>query len=200
LQSGGAVNAEKPAAASEESKLERAFKYDPKKPSPTIGGANLPPLTYGPEDCASILKRDDVLVYSTGKLAEPLALFGSAELEFSFTVNRADCDFHVRLLDDNGKGAFLVAEGIQRAKYRNGKEELLTPGVAARVKVKLNPNCYTFLKDHELKLVLTCGNSPRYERNTHTGESGWNEAKALDVDVTIHHDAAQPAILRMALK
>ncbi|CAG0952601.1 Cocaine esterase [Planctomycetaceae bacterium] len=200
LQSSGAINAEKPAARTDEAKLERGFKYDPKKPSPTIGGANLPPLTYGPEDCAAILKREDVLVYSTGKLTEPLALFGSAEIEFTFTVNRADCDFHVRLLDDNGKTACLVAEGIQRAKWRSGKQELLTPGQAARVKVKLSPSCYTFLKDHELKLVLTCGNSPRYERNTHTGEDGWDDSKALALEVVVHHDAPRPAMLRLPTK
>jgi hypothetical protein len=48
--------------------------------------------------------------------------------------------------------------------------------------------------------VLTCGNSPRYERNTHTGEDGWDESKALELEVTVHHDAAQQAVLRIPLK
>lgn len=200
LKASAKLGAERPEAASDEDKLVRAFKYDPRKASPTLGGANLPPLTHGPKDNAALLKRDDVLVYTTGKLEEALALFGSVELEFSFVVNRVDCDFHVRLLDDDGKCAFLVAEGIQRAKWRSGKLELLKPGQEARVKVRLNPSCYTFNKGHELKLVLTCGNSPRYERNTHTGADSWDESKALDIEVTVFHDASRKAVLRMPVK
>lgn len=200
LKASAKINGEKPEASGGEDKLVRTFKYDPKKATPTLGGANLPPLTYGPMNCAELLKRGDVLVYSTGTLEDALTLFGSAEVEFTFTINRVDCDFHVRLLDDDGKAAYLVAEGIQRAKWRNGKQELLKPGQQARIKVRLNPNCYTFVKGHELKLVLTCGNSPRYERNTHTGDDGWDEAKALDVDVTVFHDARNAAVLRLPAK
>jgi predicted acyl esterase len=115
-------------------------------------------------------------------------------------VDRVDCDFSVRLCDSDGKSDYLVAEGIQRVKLRNGKVELLKLGEKTRLKVKLNLASYTFAKEHELKILLSSGNSPRYERNCHTGDNHWDESKALELSVTIYHDADNPAVLRLPLR
>ncbi|KAA0212670.1 CocE/NonD family hydrolase [bacterium] len=199
LHRAGEISAAKARPAAEGESPSRVFTYDPRQASPTLGGANLPPMSYGPKDNAALLKRKDVLVYSTGKLEEPLALMGSAELELTITVNRVDCDIHLRLLDDDGKGAYLVAEGIQRARYATGKPALLKPGEPVTLKVRLNPNAYTFAKGHELKLVLTGGNSPRYERNTHTGADHWDESKALDAEIAVDHSPTLAPVLRLPL-
>ena len=177
--------------------LTRAFRYDSKNPLPTRGGANLPPLTHGPKDNAASEKRSDLLVYSTGKLEKPVTLVGNTELEFTFSVDRVDCDFHVHLCDSDGKASYLVAEGIQRAKLVSGAVKLLTPGEKTRIKVKLNLAAYTFVAGHELKIMLSCGNWPRYERNCCTGDDHWDEKKAMEVNVTLYHDAEAPVILRL---
>jgi hypothetical protein len=199
LDCAGAISPAKPPTAGDgdSAPATRAYSYDPKDAPETLGGANLPPLAYGPKDHAALEKRKDVLVYSTGKLEKPLTMLGNAEVEFSFSVDAVDCDFSARLCESNGKSSWLVAEGIQRAKLRNGKAEPLTPGEKCRLKVKLNLSGYTFAAGNELRLLLACGNSPRYERNTHTGADHWDAKKAKSVQVTIYHDAENPALLRL---
>jgi uncharacterized protein len=176
--------------------LTRQYKYDPKDPSPTIGGQNLPPLTHGPKDVAKLTLRKDVLVYTTGALEKPLNVRGEVNLSVSFKCNRVDTDIHVRLCDDDGKGCYLVGETIQRAKLRDGKTaQELKPGQTYMLSMKLPPTAYTWVEGHALKLIITGGNAPRYEPNTHTGADEFDKAKALDVDVTIFHDAEHPTEL-----
>jgi predicted acyl esterase len=186
----GKVGTAMPPPATEEKPLTRQYKYDPKDPSPTIGGANLPPLTHGPKDVSKIAARKDVLVYETDKLDKALAVRGVVELTVYFRCNRVDTDIHARLCDEDGKACYLVGETIIRAKLRDGENvELLTPGEAYSVTLRFHPHAYTWQKDHRLKLIVTGGNAPRYEPNTHTGADAFDKAGALDVDVTILHDA-----------
>ncbi|MCB9893676.1 MAG: CocE/NonD family hydrolase [Planctomycetes bacterium] len=197
----GKVSADKPGAAGDEQPMTRQYKYDPKNPTPTIGGQNLPPMTHGPKDVSKISKRDDVLVYTTDKLAEPLAVRGEVELKLYFKCNRVDTDIHIRLCDEAADGKqYLVSETIQRAKLRDGESvQALKPGETCSVTLRLAPHAYTWVKDHKLVLVLTGGNAPRYEPNTGDGSDHFDKAKALDVDVTIFHDADHPAELKLPI-
>lgn len=191
LHADGKVGTTKPGDATDESPLTRQYTYDPKDPSPTIGGQNLPPLTHGPKNVSKIEKRKDVLVYETDALKEPLAIRGVVELSLSFKCNRVDTDIHVRLCDDDGDGhSYLVGETIQRAKLRDGeKVQLLKEGETVRLTLRFPDHAYTWQKGHKLKLIVTGGNAPRYEPNTHNGDDHFDRAKAKDVEVTIFHDA-----------
>jgi len=177
----------------------RTYTYDPHDASPTIGGQNLPPLTHGPKDVASIEKRKDVLVYRTEALKAPLRLRGDAELALTLSCDRTDCDLHVRLCDTLADGrSFLVSETIQRAQLRDGKTvQPLEPGKPYTLTLRFAPHAYTWLPGHRLELIVTSGNSPRYERNPHTGADHWDEAAAQPVTVTIQHTADSPAVLRL---
>jgi predicted acyl esterase len=200
LHADGKVDTAKPGEASEDKPLTRQYKYDPKNPSPTIGGQNLPPLSHGPKEISKIANRKDVLVYATDKLTEPLAIRGEVALTVSFSCNRVDTDISVRLSDEHPDGKlYLVGETIQRAKLRNGKVELLEPGKAYTLTLRLAPHAYTWLKDHKLKLIVTGGNAPRFEPNTGNGDDHFDRAKALDADVILLHDAAHPAELKLPI-
>ena len=199
LRADGSIGTDKPGAASDETPLVRQYTYDPKNPTPTVGGQNLPPLSHGPKDVSAISKREDVLTYATGKLTESLAIRGEVELTVFFKCNRVDTDIQVRLCDEYPDGkSYLVGETIQRAKLRDGKTvQELKPGETYSVTLRLAPHAYTWLKDHKLKLIVTGGNAPRFEPNTHTGADHFDKPKALDVDVTIFHDAEHPAELKL---
>ncbi|MBK8205452.1 MAG: CocE/NonD family hydrolase [Planctomycetes bacterium] len=191
LHADGKVDASAPAEPTTEAPLTRQYTYDPKKPSPTIGGQNLPPLDHGPKELSVLEKRADVLAYTTAALDKPLRVRGEIELTVPLSCNRVDTDIHVRLCDTDESGkTYLVGETIQRAKLRDGKAtQALKPGEVYELTLQFAPHAYTWAKGHKLKLIITGGNSPRYERNTHTGADAWDEAKALDVAVTIYHDA-----------
>jgi len=197
----GGISDDKPDTADENDPLTRQYKYDPKDPSPTIGGQNLPPLTHGPKEIAKIAGRKDVLRYATNKLAEPLAIRGEVELTVFFSCNRVDTDIHLRLCDEFPNGElYLVGETIQRAKLRDGNTvQPLTPGEVYSLTLKLAPQAYTWQKDHRLKLIITGGNSPRYEPNSHTGADHFDKSKSMDVEVTILHDADHAATLKLPI-
>ena len=179
----------------------RSYTYDPRQASPTLGGQNLPPLTHGPKDVASIEKRPDVLVYRTEVLTTPLRLRGEAELALTVSCDRPDCDLQVRLCDADAAGrSFLVGETIQRAKLRDGKTvQLLKPGQPFPLTLRFPPHAYTWQPGHRLELIVTSGNSPRYERNPHTGADHWDDAAAKPVTVTIQHTPESPTLLRLPL-
>jgi putative CocE/NonD family hydrolase len=202
LRADGGISRQTPEAAEKGDPMTRSYRYDPKDPSPTLGGRNLPPLTHGPKDIGRIAQRRDVLVYATDRLAEPLAILGEAELTVRFRCNRADTDLHVRLCDESPEGGiFLVGETIRRASLRDGRGvQKLQPGETCTLALRLDPHAYTWLKGHRLKLILTGGNSPRYEPNTGTGAVHFEESQALDVEVTILHDAGYPAELKLPVK
>jgi len=165
----------------------RTFTYDPKDPPPTLGGANLPPLPHGPTDHTALEQRKDLLVFRTPPMEEALTFEGNVEVEIAFSCDRVDCDLAVWLCDATPGGAsVLLTEGIQRAKLRDpAAVRLLEPGQPCRLTVKLPALAATVAKGRELRVYLSGGNSPRYERNTHTGADHFDAAAALPVTVTV---------------
>ena len=170
--------------------IDLSYRYDPKRPTPTLGGANLPPLPHGPKRQNELLRRKDVLIYRTDRLRAPLELNGNASVRFHFSCNRIDCDFTARLCDERPNGdLILVGDAAQRAKFRNGHLQLLEPGRTYGIALEFPSTAYTFRKGHRLTLILGSGNYPRYERNPHTGDDFWDASKAKDLTVTVHHGA-----------
>ncbi len=200
LSADGKISREKPPAASGDKPLERKYTCDPKSPSPTLGGRNLPPLGHGPKDLKELDRRADVLVYTTGPLAAPLHVDGTPSLELTFAADRPDCDFIVQLadVDESGK-ATLLADGAQRAKWRDAPRgpHPLEKDKPTKLTVKLCPVSATLSRGHALKLYLTSASAPRYERNTHTGADHYEEANAVPVAVTVFHDPERPCVLSL---
>lgn len=189
LDSEGAIVTTEPVMSREGPAPSRSFKYDPRKASPSIGGQNLPPLTYGPKNITEIEKRSDVLVSATPALEAPLAIRGEVVLKVRVWSNRADFDLHARLVDTNDKGeSFLVGETIIRAKLRDGKTvQPVKAGDAVELTLRFAPHAYTWQKGHKLKLILTGGSTPRFERNTHSGGDAWDESMAQEADISFDH-------------
>jgi hypothetical protein len=180
----------------------RGYVDDPASPVPTVGGANLPAphVLPGPRDQKPIEGRDDVLVYSTGPIEQPLRLEGTAALSLWLRADRPDVDVAVRLCEVLADGrTMLVADGVQRAQLRHSpRREPLVPGEAVEVTVVLPPLAYTFPKGGRLRLLVAGSNWPRYERNPHTGELHFDPAKSAPAKVEILHDEAHAARLDFA--
>lgn len=188
LHPDGKIAAEKPAQPGT-----RGWTHDPVKASPTLGGANLPPMKHGPTDQSALSDRKDGAWYSTGKLEKPLRLNGNAELTITFSANRPDCDFFARLCDVGPDGRpILIADAAGRASLRDSTAEkkLLTPGEKYTITLRFPSTATTFPEGHELRLHLSSANWPRYERNPHTGADHWDAKTAVDLEVTVHHEEA----------
>lgn len=189
LDSEGRIGTTEPVMSREGPAPSRSFKYDPRKASPSIGGQNLPPLTHGPKNVTEIEKRQDVVVYATAALESPLVVRGEVVLKVRAWSNRADFDVHARLVDTNDKGeSFLVGETIIRAKLRDGKTvQPVKAGDPVELTLRFAPHAYTWQKGHKLKLILTGGSTPRFERNTHSGADAWDESVAQEADINFDH-------------
>ena len=183
------------------------FHYDPAEPVPTLGGVLSvhmmtahaeEPLEAGAVDQRLLEKREDVLVYTTPTLAEPVEVTGPVSVVLYAESNARDTDFTARLVDVAPDGtAFLVTEGILRARYRNGLDqtELLAPGVVERMQIELYPTSMVFAAGHRVRLDISSSNFPRFSRNLNTGEDVGTGTRMLVAANTVLHNQATPSQL-----
>jgi len=135
-------------------------------------------VTVGPRDQTPLLARDDVLVYTTAPLAEPLRLDGVASVRVTLRADRPSVDVAVRLCEVLADGrTMLVADAIGRVTPTADKP--------AAVDVSMPPRAVTFPKGGRLRLIVAGSNWPRYERNAHTGAPHFDPAKSTPADVEI---------------
>jgi len=178
------------------------FRYDPRDPVPTAGGALLPPLPgmVGPVDQRVVDGRADVLCYTGPVLTEPVEVTGSVTLQVFVSSTAVDTDITAKLVDVFPDGRALnICDGILRLRYRNGQSqpELMTPGEVYEVTVPMSVTSNVFLAGHRIRLDISSSNFPHFDRNSNTG--GEISFEALDdmvvADNAIHHGGAHPSRL-----
>ncbi|WP_460434170.1 CocE/NonD family hydrolase [Angustibacter speluncae] len=178
------------------------FRYDPRDPLPTAGGALLPPLPglVGPVDQRVVDGRADVLCYTGPVLTDPVEVTGFVELKVFVSASTVDTDITAKLVDVFPDGrAINLCDGILRLRYRNSlsEPELMTPGEVYEVTVPMSVTSNVFLPGHRIRLDVSGSNFPHYDRNSNTG--GLISSEALEdmvvADTTIHHGGARPSRL-----
>ena len=109
------------------------YRYDPNHPVPSHGGANCcgTPTPIGPVNQRRVEQRNDVLVYSSDFLKEEVDVTGPVKVVLYASSDAVDTDWVAKLVDvyPDGK-AYNIAEGILRARHREGqdKPKLMEPG------------------------------------------------------------------------
>ena len=193
LHSDGTLSADPPPAQA----ASRIYAYDPGNPVPTRGGCNLV-QAKGPYDQRPVEKRQDVLLYTSDPLGEPLEITGRIEVYLWASSSCRDTDFTVKLTDVYPDGrSVLVQDGINRARFRNSfeREELMNPGEVYRFKVDLWSTSIIFNKGHRIRVAVSSSNSPRFEPNPNTGDAFRANDKSQTARNTIYHDAAHPSYI-----
>jgi len=145
-----------------------SYVYDPFDPVPTTGGRSMIGLTTGVENQAQVEERQDVLVYTTPRLAEAVAITGPVSVTVYASSDAPDTDFTAKLVDVEPDGYCAnIAEGIVRARYRTGhdREEFLTPGEVTKFHIDLWDMAHTFKPNHRIRLEISSSNFPRFDRN-----------------------------------
>jgi putative CocE/NonD family hydrolase len=163
-----------------------SYIYDPANPVQTIGGNNLL-IPCGPLDQRPIekAKRQDVLIFTTPVLTEPVALAGLLQSTIFFSTNVTDTDIIVKLIDvypsDDPKDpllageSVLVADGISRARWRNfpysNDPAPLSgnPSDTYEVNISLWSTAYVFAAGHSIRVHVSSSNYPRFYPNSNTG-------------------------------
>jgi predicted acyl esterase len=144
-----------------------SFAHDPTNPVPTVGGCNLDPgMSAGSHDQRrGVIGRQDVLVYRTAPLEQPLTIAGRVRARFRVTCEGPDAQVHVRLCDEDADGkALLLGDAARLLSLRtstSGADPVL-PGTAYEVEVVLSDLLATFAKGHRVLIAVSGSNVPRY--------------------------------------
>jgi len=173
-----------------------AFTYDPNNPVPSHGGNNLVGATSGPYDQSKIEEREDVLVYTSAPLDQPLEVTGPVRMILHAASSARDTDFTAKLVDVHPEGkAYNLCDGIIRARYRKGmaKPELLEPGKIERCEIDLWVTSNLFKPGHRIRVEISSSNFPRFDRNPNSGLPFGTDTELKTATQTIYHDADHPS-------
>jgi putative CocE/NonD family hydrolase len=206
LHSGGGLSAALPGAGALPSK----FRFDPRDPVPTVGGATLISggpgggISWigGPRDQRVIGTRPDVLVFTSEELPEDLEVTGPLRVTLNAATSAADTDFTAKLVDVWPDGrAMGVADGIVRARFRDGSG-LSRPVTAGRVEsyeIDLMATSQVFKAGHRVRVDISSSNFPCFDRNPGNGARAATATHDdfVVAEQTICHDAGLPSYITL---
>lgn len=172
------------------------FVYAPENPVPTIGGNNLVGPKAGPYEQSAVELREDVLVYTSDVLSEPLEVTGPVKVILYASSTALDTDFTAKLVDVHPDGrSFNLCDGIIRARYRQGMDapELLAPGSIERYEIDLWVTSNVFLAGHRVRVQLSSSNFPRFDRNPNTGRPFGTDVELYSATQQVYHTDQYPS-------
>jgi putative CocE/NonD family hydrolase len=197
LKGDGRLGSERPAGSAFD-----AYVYDPVNPtrSPFTGGH-----VDGAVDARLPAIRDEVLVYDTPVLKEPVEVTGPVSGKLYASTSARDTDWMVRLIDVHPDGyAALLCDGVLRARYRDPEKN----GVfSARKLSTIEPDKvyeYTidfwratgnvFLPGHKIRIEISSSYFPYYLPNLNTGaDNNAYETKPVVARQKVYHTAEFPS-------
>ncbi|WP_339922319.1 CocE/NonD family hydrolase [uncultured Cyclobacterium sp.] len=193
VRGGGSLSFEKPSKAAQDH-----YAYDPEVPVPTYGGNNCcgTPTPSGPKDQRTLERRNDILVYTSEFLTDPVSIAGPVSMKLFAATDGLDTDWMIKLVDVYPDGsAYPISEGILRAKFRNGtdKLELLKPNKVYEYEITLTGTANVFLPGHRIRVDITSSNFPQFDRNPNTGAPLGTSTETRIAQQTIHHGGPKPS-------
>jgi putative CocE/NonD family hydrolase len=199
LHEGGRLAPDSPSANA----TAATFLFNPLDPVPTVGGPNLMSgsegaYATGPWDQRRLDERQDILRFSSDVLVSDLEVTGRLSVALHAATTAVDTDWTAKLIDVWPDGrAFNVADGILRARYRNGTSsaELLEPGRSYLYEIDLVATSQVFLRGHRIRVDISSSNFPRFDRNPGTGQlsADTSEPQFTVARQTVFLDASKPS-------
>ena len=161
------------------------FRYDPADPTPAVGGTSLS-SNSGPRDNRALERRADVLTYTCDPLRADLEVAGPVRAELHLESSTRHFDVFARLCDvDPGGRSTNVCDGILSCG----------PSTARPICVELWPTAYRFAAGHRVRLQVSGGSHPRFNRNLGTGEPLATGTRLAASDRVVHHDPTRASRL-----
>ncbi|MFW6447929.1 MAG: CocE/NonD family hydrolase [Halobacteriota archaeon] len=150
-------------------------------------GASAP---YGP-----LADRDDVLVFRTSPLDEPVEIAGPIRVRVFGETDGPDTDFTAKLIDeyppseDYPEGyALNLSDSICRGRYRGYRDEpdLLEPGRVYEFYMEPYDTANRFKTGHRIRLDISSSNWPRFDANPNTGGPLFGDRAGRVARNTVH--------------
>lgn len=189
LQPDGTLDA-RPAPPSPPSR----YVYDPANPTPAVGGA-IVGLGAGSKDNRTLEARADVLTFTGRRLESDLDIVGPVTATLYVRSSREYTDFHARLCDVHPNGRSLnICDGIIRLHTGNARPD--TEGVRT-VHIQLWATAHRFRRGHRVRLQVSSGAHPRFNRNPGTGAPLASAVELRVAHQEILHDPRHPSVLEL---
>ena len=161
------------------------FLYHPLRPVPTVGGGG---RVDGAFDQRRVEDRQDVLVYDSPPLSEPLEVSGPLSVELHVASSAPSTDFTAKLVEVAPDGfARNLGDGIARSSFE--------PGVVRSVTIDLRNTSNVFAAGSRIRLEVSSSNFPRFDRNPNTGEAPASATRFVPAHQYVHHSAEHPSRL-----
>ena len=179
LQPAGGLDAADPAESTPD-----GYRYDPADPTPAVGGSTFP-TGAGSLDNTALEARTDVLTYTTPTLSQDVEVIGEVEAEIWFRSTLPYADVFVRLCDVKADGrSYNVTDGL--TTLTGADQETCA-------KVQLHATAYTFKRGHRIRVQVSSGAFPRYNRNLGTGEPRATATTLRAAEQSVYHDPNRPS-------
>lgn len=171
--------------------------YDPKNPTPNIGGAIMSPEA-GSRNNKRLESRPDVLTFTSDILKKDIEIIGPVTAEIFVQSSLEYTDFFVRLCDVHPSGkSFNICDGIKR--LRAGRPPKQSDG-CIKVNIELWPTAYLFKKGHRIRVMVSSGAFPRFARNTGSGEPLKTAIKLYKAEQKVFHDPQHTSAIFLPVK
>jgi putative CocE/NonD family hydrolase len=198
----GRLSRTRPRARARREAARDRFTYDPTRPVPSIGGRFQASVPGGPYDQGPVLRRPDVLVYTTPRLRHDTEVTGPITVTLWARSSARDTDWTAKLDDVYPRGpSTLIEYGIQRARYRVSETHptLIRRGRIYRYTIHVWPTSNLFKAGHRIRLELSSSNFPMYDRNPNTGHRFAHDTQLRIARQTIYHDARHPSAITLPI-
>ncbi|WP_188193314.1 CocE/NonD family hydrolase [Nonomuraea sp. SYSU D8015] len=188
LQPGGALAADVPGESEPD-----GYRYDPGDPTPAVGGVRMAMgVQAGRVDNTELEARPDVLTSTTGELARDAEVIGEISAEIWFRSSLPYADVFVRLRDVDAQG--------RSTNVCDGLISLTGADQTSCATVRLWPTAYRFKRGHRIRVQVSSGAFPRYDRNPGTGEPRATAATLRAADQEVFHDPAHPSAVILPIR
>ncbi len=171
------------------------YTYDPGSPTPFVTEQTSSQIG-GPDDYASVQRRDDVLVYATEPLEQDTEVTGPVRVDLYASSSAPDTDFMAMLIDiwPNGFRQRLC-DGMVRARFRDGmdKPSLIEPGKIYHYSIEAWNTSQVFQAGHRICVQISSCAHPKYDRNLNTGAPLGLTSEFVSAEQRIYHDAEHPS-------
>lgn len=172
------------------------YRYNPRKPTPNLGGAIFAFSGTGPVDQKRLEQRADVLTYTSEPLFTELTIVGNVRITLYARSTLPNTDFFVRLCDVDEKGTSInVCDGILRMT----SAAPAVPDDIWKINLRLHATAHCFLRDHRVRVQVSSGAHPRYARNTGTDEPLGEATRLVAADIEIFHDPLRPSAIALPI-
>lgn len=179
----------------------RGYVHDPRRPVETLNGARMPASQNGPRDQRRLDGRDDVLLFTSAVLDQPVEITGEPWVELHVSTDAPDTDFVVQLLDIYPDGyKWPIREGAITARFHDGVEGTPKPleaGKVYRLRIPLVATALVLDRGHRLGLQVMSSSYPSHPVHPNTWDAieSYDQAKPARQEIHVARVHASRVVL-----